>query len=203
MNFEEITQENSFWKLYKLTRKINTAKDTFWVFLLSVFLLFVYYSLRIESLIEVESLVASSTSTVLSASISLIGFIFAAYVVFANMTDKKLMYVMAMNKHPKYDMSFLKYGHCNFIKIMLDLLCIAILTYLGSVIIPTLPKFNELGLLSLKLIYLFLLATYQSFFVLILMLCKSAIFNVYHSIMMSMRWYAEEEYQQQNDKKTE
>lgn len=198
MNYEEITKENTFWKLFKLTWKLSTAKDTYWVFLISMSLLFLYYTLNLSGLEKVEDLIVSSTNTLLSASVSLLGFIFAAYVVFANMTDKELMYVMAVNDHPEHNMSFLKYGHCNFIKIMFDLLCIIFVTYLGAIIVPTLPKFAAVQSTAIKLIFVFVLAVYQSFFILVLMLCKSAIYNVYHSIMLSIRWYAEDKAKKPN-----
>lgn len=192
MEFEEITKENSFWKLFKLTRKIKTPRDTLLVFFCSFSLLFAFYSLRVSSLKDIEALIIVASDTLLTLSTSLIGFIFAAYVLFASMTDKELMRVMALHQHPDYNMSFLKFGHCNFIKIILDLLFLLFVAYLGKTIFPTLPEFKSITSDFIKIIYVFLLATYQASFILVLMLCKSAIFNVYHSIMMSTRWYAEE-----------
>ncbi|ABG40254.1 hypothetical protein Patl_1733 [Paraglaciecola sp. T6c] len=203
MEFEEITKENTFWKLFKLTREIKTARDTFWVFLCSLAILFAFYSLRIDSLKDVETLIVSASDTVLTASVSLIGFIFAAYVLFASMTDKELMRIMALHKHPNYDMSYLKLGHCNFIKIILDLLMLVAIAYLGKILLPTFPEFDSITFYFTKLIYIFLLSVYQAGFILVLMLCKSAIFNVYHSIMMSTRWYAEEKVKEESPESDE
>tara|TARA_B110000211_G_C13891922_1_gene469958 strand:+ start:49 stop:639 length:591 start_codon:yes stop_codon:yes gene_type:complete len=193
MKYEEITSENSFWKLFKLTWQIPAAKDTKYAFFLFLTVLLSYYWFSKERLVSVEALILNVAEGIVSATISLIGFIFAAYIVFANLADRKLMHLMATNKHPKYNMSFLKYGHCNFIKIMFDLLIIVFLTYIGIIFVPTLPKFNDIDSNSLRLLYIFILAMYQSFYILIIMLCKSAIFNVYNSIMVGVRFYAEEQ----------
>ena len=193
MKHEDMTSENSFWKLFKLTWQISAAKDTKYVFFLFLFFLLIYYWFKKESLVGVETLILTTANGIVSATISLIGFIFAAYIVFANLADRKLMHIMAVNKHPDYKMSFLKYGHCNFIRIMFDLLIIVFITYLGLIFMPTLPKFNSLESNTLKLLYIFILSMYQSFYVLIIMLCKSAIFNVYNSIMVSVRFFAEEQ----------
>lgn len=190
MKFEEITEENSFFKLYKLTRQIPASKDSIWVFVLSYILLFVFYWLSDSTMEQLTALVISTASFILSSSISLIGFIFAAYVVFANLADKELVGFMAVNKHPEFDMTFLKYGHCNFIKIMFDLIGIMLITFVMQTIFET-----PTSLLATSHFYAFIpvavISLLKALILLIFMLCKSAIYNVYHSVMLSARWHAE------------
>lgn len=193
MNFSEITAENSFWKMFKLARKIKTPKDTFVIFFATLAVLIAYYCSSYGEMNseDIDKAIITATSTILTTSLSLLGFIFAAYVVFATMTDKDLMCHMASKQNTSYGMSYLKYGHCCFVKIMVDLLVLALVSYISNAYFSVSADFGTLDNDWKKYLYLILLAAHQASFLLILMLCKSAIYNVYHSIMVGVRWYAQ------------
>lgn len=193
MNFADITAENSFWKMFKLAHKIKTPKDTFVAFFTALAILSIFYGLSFEQVNgdDIDKALLSISSTALTTSLSLLGFIFAAYLVFATMTDKVLMVHMASIKNPLYGMSYLKYGHCCFVKIMIDLLFVALISLVSNIYFSVATDYKSLTEDWQKYLYITLLAAHQSSFILILMLCKSAIYNVYHIIMVGVRWHAQ------------
>jgi hypothetical protein len=125
----------------------------------------------------------------LSTSVSIMGFVLAGYAIFATLTDKELQLEMSKHLEPKTNLNYLKYSHVIFIRILVDLLLIAFLSliffaYLEMSVIDNVSLVHASVLVVIEpLMY--------AFMVLILMLCKSFIYNVYHSIMTSIRWYSE------------
>jgi hypothetical protein len=126
--------------------------------------------------------------------LSLVGFILAGYSIFASLTDKDLQLELALHVEEVSKLNFLKYSHCLFIKILFDLL---ILIFCAFIIKVTIDKeildslINQVGMKESLLIYLLVLlkTIFYSTFVLLLLLSKSFVYNIYHIIMISVRWY--------------
>ncbi|WP_102797120.1 hypothetical protein [Bowmanella denitrificans] len=187
MKFEDLTEENNFWKLYALTRKIPDSKDNVLIFIVSyiIFFSYNYDGLKIE--VDEFDRVKDALKLLLSTLLSIMGFILAGYAIFATLTDKELQHELADHIEPTTKLNYLKYSHCIFIRILVDLLLIA---FLSLLFFAFLEMANGISF-EIEVLISIIEPLVYALMVLILMLCKSFIYNVYHSIMTSMRWYSE------------
>ncbi|WBA16386.1 hypothetical protein [Salinivibrio proteolyticus] len=195
-HLDDITAENSFWCLYKVIRNMKDSSDNMLVFF-ATFLIMLFLNssstTTTEMLLNEIQLVSTN---IINWSVSIVGFILAGYSIYSTLSDKELQYSMSRFIDDRYNISYLKSSHCVFIKVIIDIISLSLLTYLYSSFMRTdIPKgISNVYLFEVSIykIYLcFTLSLLQSFFVLILMMCKSFIYNVYHSIMTSIRWYGE------------
>tara|TARA_R110001583_G_scaffold194778_2_gene366963 strand:+ start:2568 stop:3203 length:636 start_codon:yes stop_codon:yes gene_type:complete len=206
--FNELTKENNFFELYKLTRKIPTSKDNLYIYW-SVLVFFVLISITTvtEYTNELEILKAA-TKDLINWSISILGFVLAGYSIFASLTDKSLQLLLAGKVHKDTNINRLKHTHGLFIKVLIDLIILIFVCYflkilfvdrniIDSIVSKTLTP--EQLALWLSIIN----AIVDSLFVYMLLLCKSFVYNVYHIIMITTRWEYEKKImaaKQNNDK---
>ena len=149
-------------------------------------------------------LISELSSNLISWSVSLLAFILAGYSIFASSASKSMQVAMERFKSQDVGMSHLKKIHCIFLKICIDILMVVAILYITS-----LPPFLSLSELSSSTpfyingnpVFLIdlLLAFQSSLFVLVLMLSKSFIFNLFHSVMTTVRWEAESNPSEQNE----
>jgi hypothetical protein len=189
MSHEDLTKENNFWKLYAITRKIPDAKDNVVVFSISYFIFLLISFDGLDKTVEEIMNLKEVLKILLSTSVSVMGFILAGYAIFATLTDKVLQLEMSKHPEPITNLNYLKYSHAIFIRILIDLLLIAFLSlmFFAYLEMSVNDDFNLTQSILLSVVEPLIYA----FFVLILMLCKSFIYNVYNSIMTSIRWYSE------------
>ena len=117
----ELTDENSFWKLYKLTRVIPTNKDNLYIYWL-FFMFFAVISQLSVTTLELElEFFATKAKDLIGWSISILGFILAGYSIFASLTDKSLQLKLASAIEPVTQLNLLKHTHCLFVKILIVL----------------------------------------------------------------------------------
>ncbi|BDY05750.1 hypothetical protein [Ferrimonas sp. YFM] len=194
----ELTSESNFWKLYKLLRVIKTSTDTKVAFACS-FMLMVWFNLNSNGSVSyISSEIQEVSGNIIGWSVSIVGFILAGYSIYSTLSDKEFQYSMSKFQDENYEISHLKSSHCVFIKVVVDIISIVMITYLYSLFLKTeIPEKTStiviFGESAYKLYLCLTLSLLQAFFVLILMMCKSFIYNVYHSIMTSIRWYGENE----------
>lgn len=195
-HISELTDENSFWKLYKLTRKIPTSKDNLYVYWLFFSLFILIAPLSTATLdLKLESF-AVNVKDLIGWSISILGFILAGYSIFASLTDKSLQLKLASAIEPKTKLNLLKHTHCLFVKVLIELIIMVFLAYILKVIFSKeviLPLIDIMGIQDsiASMAISFIDAVISSLFVMMLLLCKSFIYNVYHVIMVSIRWHAQ------------
>lgn len=190
---DEITQENSFWKLYKVCRKLPTSKENLVVF---VFSFVFFYTLNMYSFLNKTELIAdivAISTNLISWSVSLIGFVLSGYAIYATLADKEMQLKMAYVHDKKYKLNFLKSTHCIFMKIVIDMISVVFLVYILAneallehiaAVIPNLSNGFSLS----TTFFCILLGWIQSLFIFEIMLAKSFVYNVYHSVMVSIRW---------------
>ncbi|AVI65118.1 hypothetical protein CKQ84_04045 [Shewanella sp. WE21] len=192
---EEITSLNSFVKLYRKTREIKTSKLLIKAFFIVLVLI---TTVNFDSNTEanaVASKIVEYSENLINWGISILGFILAGYSIYATLTDKKLNIALAMIRHPSYEMSYLMYIHLVFIKVIIEITIICVIIFFTKITLDStsIQIFIKNYDSTTYLVYLliFMLSIIQSLLNLILMSCLVFIYNVYHSIMTSIRWFAE------------
>ncbi|QYX64114.1 hypothetical protein K2227_18400 [Shewanella putrefaciens] len=190
---DEITQENSFWKLYKACRKIPTSKENIVVFVFSFVFFYTLNMYSLQSNAELIVDIVTTSTNLISWSVSLIGFVLSGYAIYATLADKKMQLKMAYVHDKKNNMNYLKSTHCIFMKIVIDMISVVFLVYiltneaLLEHIAAVIPNLNN-GLSLSTTVLCIHLGWIQSLFVFEIMLAKSFVYNVYHSVMVSIRW---------------
>ncbi|WP_224214406.1 hypothetical protein [Vibrio metschnikovii] len=189
----DITKENSFWKLYLVCRRLsykNDIKISFWIsFIFLLIVNFISYYEEPESLVlDISSFSALS----ISWSITIVGFILTGYAIYATLAQKDMQIAMS-KKIGKNGLSYLKESHCVFMKICIDMILIVAITFLIS--IKSFLMFVEFCSFVEWFLYfkIFIISLLHTLFILQIMLAKTFIYNVYHSVMTAIRWTAENE----------
>ncbi len=192
---EAITELNSFSKLYCVVRKVKTSKHISRVFCLMLFLFgVVNLTGEINMLSTINSLLSYSSSAI-NWSVAILGFILAGYSIYSTLTDKELNLALATVKHPSYKISYLAYTHAVFVKVIIEITAICLFSFIVQVIAdsPLMESIVKEGSVANYTLYfcILVLTVVQALFVYVLMSCLVFIYNVYHSIMTSVRWFAE------------
>lgn len=195
-DFSDITKESSFWKLYLACRKIPSNKDNAIVSLLSFLLsMLIIYCCNYTSNELIKSINEASIN-ITTWSVGIIGFILAGYAIFATLAQPDMQMKMALIKSDVNELSFLKLIHYSFIKCIIDMLFIIFVCFVFSIdfVSKILYQMRDIYIMGVDVktyFLVFILAMIYSLFVLLLMLTKSFVYNVCHSVMTSIRWYAE------------
>jgi hypothetical protein len=128
--------------------------------------------------------------------ISILGFILAGYAIFSSVTDKNLQEALAKKNEPKSGINYLKHTHALFVKILIELIILILIVFSLQVvfdieILRSLVQYDYLNDLQMTKVIATIKAVVYSLFVYVLLLCKSFVYNVYHIIMISIRWSLE------------
>ncbi|WP_028108885.1 hypothetical protein [Ferrimonas futtsuensis] len=195
-DLSELTSESNFWKLYIIIRRIKSGTDTKVISLLSFILIFLLNVNTEGDVVYLSDEIQKVSGNIIGWSVSIVGFILAGYSIYSTLSDKEFQLSMSKFHDKKNGVSHLKSSHCVFIKVVVDIISLTLITYLYSLFMKTdIPMQASnvfvFGVSVYKVYLYFTLSLLQSFFVLILLMCKSFIYNVYHSIMTSIRWYGE------------
>ncbi|MFM4819964.1 hypothetical protein ACEUDB_04745 [Aeromonas hydrophila] len=194
-DYSDITEENSFIKLYILCRKMPLSPFsivTFWITAIIITASYLH-SPRKEIKLLLELLHTDSINIV-SWSMTITGFVIAGYAIHATLADKKMLMRMHTVQDHRHGMSYLKSINGVYIKICIDLIISTITIFLISnkvlleVIFP-LDKISGSERLYHLLISMFI-GIVNALFVLQLVLALSFIYNMHHSVMTAVRWYA-------------
>ncbi|AZN32294.1 hypothetical protein [Pseudoalteromonas sp. Xi13] len=197
-SFDNITSENSFWKLYLQLRKVKSSKTNIAVFIFSLILTFTSIYFTENNIPILKEQIYSISGNLITWSVSLVGFVLAGYAIYATLAEKEMQVAMSIIQDDKTNLDFLKSTHCVFIKICVDMLAIAFLIFILSSkpFIQFLDLFLLLNILNqevYQLILVLIFSLLHAMFILILMLTRSFIYNVYHSVMVAIRWHAEKD----------
>lgn len=192
---ESITEISSFTKLYRVVRKIKTSKYIRNVFFLTFIIFGIFNFLGHDDLTDSVKHLIEYSNDLISWSVSILGFILAGYSIYSTLTDKKLNLALASFTNHDYQISYLIYTHAVFIKVIMEITVICLLSFSIQVVANSgfltsvIKHVSETK--STLYFSIFFLTLIQSLFTYVLMSCLVFIYNVYHSIMTSIRWYAE------------
>ena len=195
---EEITEENSLWQLWRKSHKIKVShfnRVLFWI--LFFIMVYVLYFLGLDNNTISSSLVHISEIGFTFSTIML-GFSTAGFTVFSSFNNTDYLVDIAYYRHPDYNLSYLKVIVCSFMNtfvvlLVLLFLCFFVILY-GSVngIASNINFFNNTIFVSIFLKSYFIILF--SFFLFSMLLVKSLIFNIYKTIMISVRYDFQKKY---------
>jgi len=194
-DYSDITEENSFIKLYILCRKMPLSTFsiiTFWITTITI-TASCLYSPKNEMKLLLDLLHTDAVSIV-SWSMTITGFVIAGYAIHATLADKKMLLKMHTVQDKRHGMSYLKSINGVYIKICIELIISTTIIFFMSnkilleVIFP-LEHLNGSESFFNFLISLFI-GIVNALFVLQLALALSFIYNMHHSVMTAVRWYA-------------
>lgn len=178
----EITKEKNFWDLYFAIRKVPNKLDNVIIYAISLLVLAcINYS--IGPVVDGAKVIHSRTTDIISWSTAILGFAIAGYSIFATLSDKELQLALSAVIEKKSNIDYLRVAHFNMLKTIIDIIIIIFIAYTIQNMSTILSK-TDCG-------YMYFKTVSDSLFIAVLLSSKSFAFNVYSSIMMSLRWYAE------------
>lgn len=193
---EEITRLNCFSKLYSEVRRLKTSKHINVMFIIALVTFSAFNTIGSSDVSLISGNVVTYSTSLIGWSVSILGFILAGYSIYSTLTDKELNLALASVEQPVYGMSYLAYTHAVFIKVIIEITAVCLIAYIIQVFVDSSLFYFFLkegsGCQYFTCSTAILLSTLQALFVYVLMSCLVFIYNVYHSIMTSIRWYAEQ-----------
>lgn len=191
---KEITAEKNFWHLVAMVWKVPFEfRNLIIPFVLATLVFLLAYCGGQLSISEFVSFVNLSLGWIFS----ILSFMVAGYTIFATVTNLELSIALMKHEHEASGLPFLKYLHATFYKAILSF------TFLGFfgvfvVLFFSTKKFIPLLLISYLVPYKnAIVSVLYSWYVFMLsisfMLLFSFLFNIYASVMMAVRWKAEQE----------
>jgi hypothetical protein len=198
----EITKEVDLWDIYVQSRKLpegrlskRVAKPFSWAILV---ILSIYAALSNKPVNELANEVRSLADLGFNFSISILGFLVAGFTIFATVTKPNLFIKLAKVKHTKSGLSYLKYTFFVFMYVFIaylsfTLFCLLIkLLASPSGVISTalicLSNYPEHIDLSKRILAGVGIATLGTWAFHLIILLQSFIFNIYITVMTSIRW---------------
>ncbi|VGE62991.1 Uncharacterised protein [Klebsiella quasipneumoniae] len=189
----ELVKETSLFDVYRLTReiKINTF-DFYFTLVLSLALTFNAFWL--SSSVELISSVRQWAPLIFGFTTTTLGFLITGFTIFATINKPELFLALMEVKHPKYNLSYLKYVYGVFMRVFIhfitwSIIYLIILMFgqenglitkiLKALMIPHCEK-----IIGVKIVYI-IVGSSAVFLVLTL---KTFLFNIYTMLMQSLRW---------------
>lgn len=193
----ELTKEKKLWDIYIASRKIPSSIFNTLTTLLVFIILIVNSWLTTQPIDEMISMTRDLSSTGLAVTLSTLGFLLAGFTIFATISQPSLSIAMAGIEHPKSGLSYLKHNYFIFLRVFIYYLvfavfCLIIIMFghkggLLSLLIEHSACPSGLKVMIVKASYIMILTGYYF----LIMQLKSFVFNIYHSVMTSLRWKAE------------
>lgn len=194
---KDLTKEKRLWEIYVASRRIRGSKFNNITTTIICGLLSLNAWLTPQPLSQTIEVVREFADSGLSITLSTLGFLLAGFTIFATITQPGLSLSMAEMRHPDSGLSWLKHNYFIFIRVFIyyltfSVFCLLVLIFghkggLVSLLVACSPYSEHVKFAVVKLAYIALFA--GSYF--LIMQLKSFIFNVYHSVMTSLRWKAE------------
>jgi hypothetical protein len=132
-----------------------------------------------------------------NASLVILGFLVAGFTIFATISNPNMLIRMGGMRHPESGLSWLKHTFFLLIRVFIYYLSFAVFCFcviffghqngLLSVAVRLSPHSNQIRFAFANVSFV-VLVSWQYF---LLMQLKSFIFNIYHSVVASLRWKAE------------
>lgn len=200
-NTENITSEKNLWEIYKSFRNIPQRPFNRVVTGIVGFVLGAFSLGGVGHIYDFISITREITQISISAALSVLSLLVAAFAIYASLSDKSLFLVMSEYNYPNTKISYLKYTIFSFMHVFI----LFIILTLGSVLISIfcckgclvpviLRNINGRYIFPANLtdmtvrIGFWITGTYFVYTILVL---KSFIFNIYHMFMTSIRYELE------------
>lgn len=191
---EELTSEKSLWDVYKLTHRILPSKIHIFVMLVTMTALGLNAFIFVDNESNLLRDVRKWSELGFNFSITTLGFLIAGFTIFATLSKPKMMLAMMDHTNKATGLPTLKYNFLTFMKVFIAYIMTCMLyllvTILGqadgfiSNVITQIPDSTCIKTSAIKVAYIII----GSSFVYLLLLLKSFIFNIYTTVMNSLRW---------------
>ncbi|ATH76168.1 hypothetical protein CLM76_00445 [Vreelandella venusta] len=196
-NPKELTREKKLWDVYLASRRIPFSRFNF-ISTLVVFILLVFNAaFSRETMPDTIELVREMASSGFAISLSTLGFLLAGFTIFATVSQPSLSLSMAAVTNEKSGLSYLKHNYFIFLRVFIYYIAFSVFSLsiiifghsggLIATIINLSPNPDPLRFFIIKAAYVLLFTGYYF----LIMQLKSFIFNIYSSVMTSLRWNAE------------
>jgi len=194
---KDLTKEKRLWDVYVASFRIPFSRFNALTTLI-VFLALVTNSwLTAQPIDETIIIVRELSDTGLVTSLSTLGFLLAGFTIFSTVSQPNLSLKMAEIKHPDSGLSYIKHNYFIFLRvfiyyILFSVFCLLIIMYghkggLIPLLVSYSPYPDNVKFAVVKISYVLLFTGYYF----LIMQLKSFVFNIYHSVMTSLRWKAE------------
>ncbi|MGV2124070.1 hypothetical protein ACQZ4R_13385 [Agrobacterium vitis] len=194
---ERLLQEKDVIEVYKLANLAAYSKQNSLIFkcsfLLCAFLLGVNFYF-VDSLVKFPAIVDGSRELAdvgFTFSTSILGFLISGFAIFAGISKPEVLIVLAKTDHGKHNISELQFIFFNFFIVFLNYLLflvycilIKITTYPGGVLKRILDEIFLLDKSSSIAISSIIFSITLCFLVLVILLLKSFIWNLYQSVLI-------------------
>lgn len=194
---KELTKEKKLWDIYIASRKIPSSRFNAITTSLVCILLVINSWLTTQPVAETIELVRMLSNTGLAVTLSTLGFLLAGFTIFATVSQPSLSLRMAEFTNPVSGLSYLKHNYFVFLRVFIyyllfSIFCLLIIVFghkggLVSLLASFSPYPVEVKFTIVKVSYVLLFTGYYF----LIMQLKSFIFNIYHSVMTSLRWKAD------------
>lgn len=194
---KDLTKEKKLWDVYVASRHIPFSKFNVLTTII-VFLALVANSwLTNQPIHETILIVRDLAENGLSIALSTLGFLLAGFTIFATVSQPSLSLRMSEIMHPDSGLSYLKHNYFIFLRVFIyyitfSAFCLFIIMFghkggLMSLLVSCSPYEENVKFAVVKISYVLLFTGYYF----LIMQLKSFVFNIYHSVMTSLRWKAE------------
>ncbi len=193
----ELTKEKNLWQIYRASRKIPGSRFNNCVAVVSAIILSFYAFTSTEPQADLVERVLKWSEFGFSSALNILAFLLAGFTVFATITRQDLMIALADHTHEQSGLSYLKYNLFLFYRVFVYLLafaffCICIYVFCPKNGAATLIVGKHLSEAVKQMIVKVGIVLIGSGFVAMLLELQSFVFNIYHVVMTSIRWSAEE-----------
>ncbi len=194
---KNLTKEKRLWDIYMASRRIPFSRFNF-ITTLIVFLALVANSwLTSQSIDKTIEIIRIMSSNGLAISLSTLGFLLAGFTIFATVSQPSLSLRMSEIRNPDSGLSYLKHNYFIFLRVFIyyivfSVFCLFVIMFgheggLISLLVSYAPYEESVKFGVVKISYVLLFTGYYF----LIMQLKSFVFNIYHSVMTSLRWKAE------------
>lgn len=194
---KNFTKEKSLWAIFLQARRIpfNRFNAITTVLVMAGSICAVWLSP--QSLEDRIDFIRQSAALGFNASLTILGFLVAGFTIFATISNPNMLIRMGGMRHQESGLSWLKHTFFLLIRVFVYYLSFSIfcffIIFFGSkgglvgILAGISPFSNEIRYLVVSVAFV-VLVSWQYF---LLVQLKSFIFNIYHSVVASLRWKAE------------
>lgn len=189
----DLTKEHSLFDIYKATREIKINCFDYYLTLFIAIMLYIN-ACWLSSPAEIISSIRQWSPILFGFTTTTLGFLITGFTIFATINKPELFLALMEIKHPKYNLTFLKYVYGVFMRVFIYFI-------FWSVIYLVVILFGQEKGLSTKLAQALMMPHYLKslgvnfFYVIIgssaiflVLTIKTFLFNIYTMLMQSLRW---------------
>lgn len=189
----DLTEEKSLFHIYKATREIEVNKfDFFFTLVISIFLFLNSFFLSPSP--ELLQAIRLWAPIAFGFTITTLGFLITGFTIFATINKPDLFLALMNIKHPKYNLTFLKYVYGVFMRVFIYFITWSIF-YLIIILfgaengliekVANLFGINlELKVFAVRVCYIMIGCSA----IYLVLSIKTFIFNIYIMLMQALRW---------------